>query len=94
MVREEDAQPLAQPHTPPPPPDSLEFCSGKGKREDKRNLKFRERGRRRQRRERGTEGVDSCWVWWHKPVILSTHEAKAGDYKFKAHLATGSSRPT
>lgn len=25
-------------------------------------------------------------------MILSTHKAKAGNYKFKAHLATGSSR--
>lgn len=77
----------------PRPPDSLEFCSGKGKREDKRNLKFREGGEGDKGEREGQRGWIQL-VWWHKPVILSTHEAKAGDYKFKAHLATGSSRPT
>lgn len=89
MVRKEDAQPLLHP---PYHPDSHKFCSGKGQREDKRNLKFKEKGRRRQMRER-QGGGGLCWVWGQRPVILSTYEAKADNYKFKAHLATVSSRP-
>lgn len=70
-VREEDAQP----HT-----TQTVMSSARGRRREKTNEILNlgrgvegDRGEREEQR-----GVDSCWVWWHKPVILSTHEAKAG----------------
>jgi hypothetical protein len=92
MVREEDAQPLAQPHT-PAPQTVLSSARGRGREKTNEILNL-ERGEKETKERERDRGGGFSWVWWHKPVILSTHEAKAGDYKFKAHLATGSSRPT
>lgn len=46
MVREEDAQPLAQPHTPPPPQTVLSSARGRGREKTNEILNL----------ERGGEG--------------------------------------
>lgn len=52
MFRKEDAQLLAHPNS-----DSQKFCSGKGQREDKQNLKFRDRQEGDGGERGGVEGI-------------------------------------
>lgn len=57
MFRKEDTQLLAHPH-----PDRHKFCSGKGQREDKRNLKFRDRQEGDEGERGGGKGIMLCLV--------------------------------
>lgn len=81
--------------TAPSPPQlrqSKVLLGGRGREKTNKILNSEIGKRETEGREAGWRA--SCCVWWHRLGILSTHEAKADNYKFKVPLATGSSKPT